>query len=131
MGYCIQKRTSQIYIPAASVEAAKAAVQKSGRYSRFRFVYGADVDQRSADPDSVVDLAYMGEKMGWGEDVELLTLAPFLRMGDYLEFVGEDGLVFRYVVVEPFPSKRGIQTQWAKIVYDPQDPTTISQTLSE
>jgi len=51
--------------------------------------------EESAD-GSIVGLAFMGEKPG-DEDMLFAALAPFVGSGSYIEMVGDDGLMWRWV----------------------------------
>jgi hypothetical protein len=120
VGYEIIQRESHFSIAPEDCAAALAAIKalhgsepiedNSGRH--FSFVkteaflrsetladalaarrWGAE---ESAADGSIVSLEFLGEKHG-DEDILFAALSPYVRSGSYIEVVGDDGVIWRWV----------------------------------
>ena len=117
MGYCMDQREQEFFIPVGSLSDTVAAIQalhgseSIGDSSGKHFSWVEQDFHKHSDParifnawrwnvemddDGNIDTIYFdGEKLG-DDNTLFNAIAPFVREGSYIEMQGEDGSMWRW-----------------------------------
>lgn len=110
--YCMDQIDSKFFIAAADKKRClKDALRKLAHRKKRWWTKGpiqADTlqdlfaefrwDVYTDDDGNINTIDFVGEKSGYGEDLEFLqSVAPFVREGSFIEMSGEDGQLWRWV----------------------------------
>lgn len=101
MGYCIHQNKCKFVIIYENIRpmlkaynSAPAMMHKAYSVEELfdKYAFSAEFDEDM----NVVGIEFQGEK-SWSEDELFSMIAPFVESGSFVEFIGEDGSVFRYI----------------------------------
>jgi len=120
MGYVVFQRDSKFRIPKATHQRALDRLKSLAGYEpivdsmgpHFSFVRQAELakavdladalqtwrwePEQSEEDRSIIGIHFTGEKYG-DEDLLFAAIAPYVEAGSYLEMIGEDGALWRWV----------------------------------
>jgi len=146
MGYAICQNTSNVRIKRESIPAALAAVQsmaavdletgKAPMYSwvpmdffketsleAILHVWRWNVEREYGGNGDVIMLNFRGEKLGSEEEL-FSVLAPFIEHGGYIEMLGEDNELWRWVFW------RGeLRVERPRVIWDYEQLTPVSELM--
>ncbi len=99
MGYCMWQHGCQdFFIPCNKIPDATRALNEWGQKEQSfeDHLWEAGFETEKDRDGNVVGLVFTGEKLGYQFDL-LWAIGPFAKDGSYLEFIGEDFSMWRWV----------------------------------
>lgn len=110
MGYYMNQRGCNFFVPASNVQSMIEAIHNLDNGSHYSWVKMNFLDSKDVeeifkcwrwsielDPDTgnIVDIFFDGEKMG-DDEALLKAIAPFVKAGSFIEMSGEDNAMWRW-----------------------------------
>lgn len=128
MGYCIQLLDSKFEIKKEHFKKLKKAFKKLDENHKLAWVekgfshdtlsnvfdslrYPVQFSQDESNNECISSIEFSGEKLG-NDDFIWDTIAPFVTSGSYLEFLGEEGEMWRVIFKDGKWEEKSPQINW-------------------
>ncbi len=118
MGYCVTMTNAQFFIAEENkYEAYRAYKTSFGGHSSLpihsiedALKYSGYIAENDAE-DNIIGLEYNGEKLGYAEKL-FEIIAPYVRSGSFIEMMGEDHSMWRWVFTDGMLEEITPKIEW-------------------